>query len=108
MDTQPFFDDTIALSRPMQQRLQTRVAQKSGEVEQVIEDVRSELARLDANSETQSDAARQQFQSQRALLVAQIDYLTKLGDRQRVEEPSRSQNFWARFRRSSSRTPATG
>ena len=107
MNTQPFFDDTIALSRAMQQRLQTRVAQQSGQVEHVIEDARSELAMLDSNSERQSEAERQQFQSQRALLIAQIDYLVKLGDRQRVEEPSRSQNFWSRFRRSSPRTPAS-
>jgi LPS O-antigen subunit length determinant protein (WzzB/FepE family) len=106
MNTQPFFDETATLSRPMQQRLQTRVAQLGGKVEHVLEDVRAELARLDATSETQSDTDRQQFQSQRALLIAQIDYLTKLGVRQRVEEPSRSQNFWARFRRRSSRTPA--
>ncbi len=107
MTTRPFFDDSIALSRPMQQRLQTRIAQHNGDVEPVIMKVRDELAQLDADPTMREETNRPQFQSQRALLVAEIDYLMLVVNRQQEQEPSRSRTFWARFRRPTRQTPAT-
>lgn len=107
MTTRPFYDDSIALSRAMQQRLQTRIAQNDGNVEPVIEKVRNELAQLDADPTMQEETNRPRFQSQRALLVAQIDYLIMVVNHQEEPEQSRSRNFWARFRRPGRTTAAT-
>ena len=106
MTNRPFYDDSIALSRAMQQRLQTRIAQHQGVVASVIEKVQQELEALDNNTEMQSDTNRPHFQSQRALLVAEIDYLTMVANRQTEQEMPRSGNFWARFRRPFRRTTA--
>lgn len=98
--------DFDLLSEPMQQRLQRRIAHHNGAIDPVIDAIRAELAQLDASPEAQSEARRRSYQAQRALLVAQLAYLDKLGESQAAREQPQAGSFWSRFRRGQ-RTPVT-
>lgn len=106
MNTHRLPRDFDLLSEPMQQRLQRRIAHHNGAIGPVIEAVRAELAQLDASPQAQEEASRRSYQAQRALLVAQLAYLDKLGESQSANAQPPARSFWSRFRRGQ-HTPVT-
>ena len=93
--------DFDLLSRPMQQRLQARVAERHNNVAAVQQEVEAELAKLDRHAEPPDRTARRHYQAQRALLVAQLTFLTTLNDMRHGDTAQRDRQVipWYRARR---------
>jgi hypothetical protein len=91
------------LSDGMQRRMQQRLAQQQGNVDQVSQEIRHELARLDQHAAQDAPADRRAYQAKRALLVAQLSYFAQLAQMhtQRENDQPRRRSFWSRFRSAS-------
>ncbi len=93
--------DFDLLSRPMQQRLHARVAERNNNVAAVQQEVEAELAELDRHAEPRDRTGRRQYQAQRALLIAQRTFLTTLNDTRHADSAQRDRQVipWYRARR---------
>jgi hypothetical protein len=68
------------LPPPAQKRLHARIEETDGGRAAVEQDIRVQLERLDNKPEPAKTGARVRYQGERAFLVAQLTYLSMLGE----------------------------